>query len=280
MNESAGARADTTPLILISALNGARRNKSDHPLLPMSAGEIADCARGVCEEGASILHLHVRDEAGRHSLDPDRYRTAIRAIRDQVGDQLVIQVTTEACSAYSPEQQMAVIKDLQPEAVSIALRELIPNQAKEVDAHNLHLWLRANDVFVQYIVYSPEEVQWFSDLRRRGVIAGASAFVLFVLGQYVSGQDGVPEDVANYQICLDDDSVAWAVCCFGSQENEAARIAAASGGHARIGFENNLWMPDGTLAPDNAALVRLAVTHGRSSGRPIASADDVRRMFA
>lgn len=279
MNEPVDANTDTTPLILISALNGARRNKSDHPLLPMSVSEIADCARGVCEEGASILHLHVRDEAGRHSLDPDRYRAAIRAIRDQVGDQLVIQVTTEACAVYSPEQQMEVIKDLRPEAVSIALRELIPSPAKEIDAHNLHLWLQANDVFVQYIIYSPEEVQWFSDLCRRGVIGDKSTFVLFVLGQYLSGQNGNPTDIAGYRRNLADDSVAWAVCCFGGQEDEAARIAAISGGHARIGFENNLWMPDGALAPDNAALVRLAATHGRNSGRPIASADDVRRLF-
>jgi len=245
MSDSADANSDTTPLILISALNGARRSKSDHSRLPLSASEIADCARGVCEEGASILHLHVRDDAGRHSLDPDRYRAAIRAIRDQVGDQLVIQVTTEACAVYSPEQQMEVIKDLRPEAVSIALRELIPDQAKEIDAHNLHLWLQANDVFVQYIVYSPEEVLWFSDLRRRGVIAGGSAFLLFVLGQHASGQDGNPADVTKYLRCLDDDSVAWAVCCFGGQEDEAARIAATSGGHARVGFENNLRMPDG-----------------------------------
>ena len=54
--------------------------------------------------------------------------------------------------------------------------------------------------------------------------------------------------------------------------------AAALGGHVRVGFENNLFLPDGATAPDNAALVRLAARGARLIGRPLASADDLRAL--
>jgi len=57
----------------------------------------------------------------------------------------------------------------------------------------------------------------------------------------------------------------------------AARTAASLGGHVRVGFENNLNLPDGSMANDNAALVAIAAAE--AGGRTIASAADVRRLF-
>ena len=71
----------------------------------------------------------------------------------------------------------------------------------------------------------------------------------------------------------------WAVCCFGATEHAAVTASAGVGGHARVGFENNLLLPDGSVADDNAALVRLAVDAGREAGREPASAADVRKQF-
>ena len=47
---------------------------------------------------------------------------------------MVIQVTTEAVGRYSPAEQMATVRALRPEAVSLALRELVPDAASEPDA--------------------------------------------------------------------------------------------------------------------------------------------------
>jgi uncharacterized protein (DUF849 family) len=71
----------------------------------------------------------------------------------------------------------------------------------------------------------------------------------------------------------------WSVCAFGPRETACAIAAAALGGHARVGFENNFHLPDGSLAADNAALV-AAVTEGLSAigGRP-ASADEARDLM-
>jgi uncharacterized protein (DUF849 family) len=271
--------AGNKPFIVMSAPNGARRGKADHAGIPLTPAELAENAQAILDCGATILHLHVRDESGAHTLDPDRYRAAIDAVRDQVGDRLVIQVTTEAVGVYSPSEQMAVVKNLEPEAVSIALREFVPDRDDTDEADDFFGWLKDSNVSPQYILYSPEEVRWFEDLRGRGVFHDELPFVLFVIGRYGTTDYGDPAEVEEYRQALGDERIPWAVCCFGPWEDEASLMAATSGGHARVGFENNMLMPDGSEAPDNAALVALAADHARTAGRPLATADEVRQLL-
>jgi 3-keto-5-aminohexanoate cleavage enzyme len=265
------------PFIVMCAPNGARKTKADHPALPTTPEELADCAESIMDAGASIIHLHVRDDRDRHSLDVDRYRDATRAIRQRVGDRLVIQVTTEACGIYSPAQQMQMVRQLRPEAVSLGLRELCPDETAEADAGKFFSWLNAEQIMTQYILYTPEEVSRFGELRGKGVIPDRKPFVLFVLGRYSDDLIGDPRDLELFSAVAGGD-MEWAVCCFGKSEQTAASLASAMSGHARVGFENNLLAPDGGTVTDNSALVRLAaICNGE---RPLASADDVRAMFA
>lgn len=268
----------SVPFIIMSAPNGARRDKDDHGTLPITPGELADCAEIILDAGASMLHLHVRDEQGRHSIDPERYRAAIKAVRGRVGDRLVIQVTTEACGMYKPEEQMAAVRELKPEAVSLALRELCPDSASEPVAGNFFSWLNDEGVMPQYILYDAGDVSRFTDLRQRGVIPDAWPFVLLVLGRYSDSLTGDPGQIAGLIEGLQQD-VNWMVCCFGQTESRAVAEAARFDGHARVGFENNLALPDGSIAPDNAALVQVAAKAGSDSGRRVADADDVRHML-
>jgi uncharacterized protein (DUF849 family) len=267
----------TVPFIVMSAPNGARRGKEDHHSLPITPDEIATCAEDVADAGASIIHVHVRDGQGAHSLDSDRYQAAIAAIRGRVGDRLIIQVTTEACGIYSAEQQMAMVKELKPEAVSLALRELCPDENGEAEAAKFFAWLNENDVMPQYILYTPQEVTRFEALRERGIVPDDWPFVLLVLGSYSNSTNGDPRLLPGYVARLNPD-VAWAVCCFGATEDAAVIAAGNMNGHARVGFENNLLLPDGSMAPDNAALVKLATVR-RGEGRRLADADDVRQML-
>ena len=264
------------PFIVMCAPNGARKTQADHPALPILPGELADCAESILQAGASIMHLHVRDEDGRHSLDVDRYRTAIDAIRDRVGDQLVLQVTTEACGIYKPQEQIQMVRELKPEAVSLALKELCPTDADESFAKDFFSWLQAERVMAQYILYTPAEVERFVRLQGKGVIPDKHPFVLFVLGRYSEDLTGDPEELEKFAAVLNDDT-DWAVCCFGRTEQRAASLAASRQGHARVGFENNLLLPDGTRAGDNAVLVRLAANC--QVERPVATAADVRSQF-
>jgi 3-keto-5-aminohexanoate cleavage enzyme len=123
-----------SPLVLMVAPNGARSGKADHPNLPMTPDEIAREAARCCEAGATGLHLHVRAQDGQHSLEPALYRDAIAATRRAVGERMVVQTTTEAVGRYSPEEQMKAVRELRPEAVSLGLRELIPQDGDPGEA--------------------------------------------------------------------------------------------------------------------------------------------------
>ena len=79
-----------------------------------------------------MIHLHVRDKEGAHTLDVGRYRDAISAIRDEVGDDIVIQVTSEAVGIYNADQQIEMVVELQPEAVSLAIREIVPGKRRRL----------------------------------------------------------------------------------------------------------------------------------------------------
>ncbi|MDZ5650260.1 3-keto-5-aminohexanoate cleavage protein [Nitrospirillum sp. BR 11828] len=273
------------PVILTVAPNGARRLKTDHPAIPLDPAEIAQDAAACLEAGAAMVHMHVRDAQGRHLLDADAYAAATRAVRDAVGDRLVIQVTTEAAGLYHPPHQMAVIRALKPEAVSLAIRELAPDSAHEKDAADFFAWLARERIMVQTILYSRDDLLRWHDLRRRGVVPEVPHFLLYVLGRYTAGQVSDPRDLLPFLEPVADapndntGDVPWAVCAFGRRENACVLTATGLGGHVRVGFENNLHLPDGTLAPDNAALVAAAAQGGRLMGRPPATADDVRARF-
>ncbi len=265
----------TAPLVISVAPNGARRTQADHPALPLTPAELAEAAAACLDAGAAMIHLHVRDEAGRHVLDPIGYAEAITAIRRRVGDRLVIQITTEAVGRYSAEEQMALVRTVRPEAVSLALAEIVPDTDAEPRAAAFLDRLASNGTQAQYILYTAADVHRFHDLRTRGVIPDAGHGVLFVLGRYAGERGGEPRELVDF-LTEHDRSTPWAVCAFGPREHACAVAAAALDGHVRVGFENNLRLRDGRTAPDNAALVAQVREAAATLGRPLATADDLR----
>lgn len=266
-------------LIIAVAPNGARRTYRDHPALPIEPAELADCAVACADAGASLFHLHVRDEKGGHSLDGDRYRAAVDAIRAAAGGRLVIQVTTESAGRYEPAEQMRLVRELRPEAVSLALRELIPDAAAEAVAADFLAGLHEAGIMPQYILYSAEDVRRWHALHATGVIPGEGASVLFVVGRHAAPGEIVEPRAMLPLLAAHEFTIPWSLCAFGPREHACCTAAAALGGHARVGFENNLHLRDGTVAPDNAALVRQMAESAQALGRPLATADDVRAMF-
>jgi len=269
---------DWTPLILTVAPNGASKSQADHPALPLTPPELAETAARCLAAGAAMIHLHVRDDDGGHTLDPAAYHRAIDAIRAAVGERLVIQVTSEAGGIYGPEEQMAAVRAVDPEAVSLALRELIPDARHEPAAAAFFQWLGERGCAPQYILYSGEEVAWYRALRARGVIPDAPHWLLFVLGRYTSGRQSRPADLLPF---LDEiPERPWGVCAFGRAEHACAVAAAALGGHVRVGFENNLALKSGERAPDNAALIEQAAAAARVLDRPLMDAAGLRGRFS
>ena len=266
------------PLIIAMAPTGARKTKADHPALPITPDEIGTTVAACRDAGAAMIHLHVRDSDGRHTLDVDAYRVATAAVRREAGDDIIVQVTSESAGRYRPNEQMAMVRELRPEAVSFAVSEIIPDADHEADAATFFAWLAGESILPQFVLYSPADVERFRDLCGRGIIPGDHLFVLFVLGRYAAGATSEPRDLLPF-LAAGDDGSSWAVCAFGYRECACVLTAAALGGHIRVGFENNLHLSDGSLAPHNAALVAQARAGAELMGRELADASTARHML-
>ena len=231
--------------MIIAAPNGARRTKADHPNLPITVEEIAAEAANCYGAGASVMHLHVRDKNGAHSLDAGLYRAASEAIA-VAAPEMVVQITTEAAGVFGLEAQIACVEDVMPEAVSVAWREFNPEENQS--AERFYSWAAEAGIHVQHILYSVAEIERF---KAHGM---QDQSVLLVLGKY-QGQEASLVELPQYVAALGEVH-DWSLCSFGKQEHALAQAAIAMGGHVRVGFENNLWLADGSLAPNTAALVK------------------------
>ncbi|MET2828447.1 3-keto-5-aminohexanoate cleavage protein [Mesorhizobium shangrilense] len=264
------------PISIAVAPNGGRKTQADHPALPMTAAELARVGSLCLEAGASMIHVHVRDREGRHLLDAEAYRDALASIRRSVGERLVVQITSESLGIYSPAEQMQVIRQVRPESVSLALRELLPDAHGETGLSAFLQWLRKENVAPQFILYSPEEAIHLAALKARGVIPFEQLSVLYVLGRYTVGQASDPMDLLPFL----DDAVPrfsyWTTCAFGPKEAACVLAGALLGGNIRVGFENNLLLPDGRVARGNEELVGVAKDCIVRLGYRPATADELR----
>ena len=270
--------AAADPVVICVAPNGARRTRQDHSEIPIEPDELAREALRCADAGATVMHLHVRDERQGHSLDVQRYRDAMAAIETAVGARLLVQVTTEAVGLYGPQEQMDLVRSLRPSLASVALKELAPDAASEDEFIAFVRWSRSAGVGLQFILYSPQEAQRV--LRLVPAIApDMRPNVLFVLGRYTAGQQSSPAALLPFLSGWPTDW-PWSVCAFGRAEAQCVATAIGLGGHVRVGFENNLHRPDGELAANNADLVRNAGELALRSGRRIADVSEARRIYA
>lgn len=270
--------------LIAVAPNGARKTHADHPRLPVTADEIAKVARGCADAGAALLHLHVRDSNGGHTLDPVRYGEAIDAVRSVAGSDLVIQITTEAVGRYTAAEQMAAVEQVRPEACSIALREMIGGgDAPGEDRYVRFLAdCRASGVWVQHILYDREDVETFSRLWNDARIEERPSVLLVVGRKSVTGQAD-PFDLLTMLMQFGVSSlprVDWSVCGFGVNETRILATAAALGGHIRVGFENSHLRPDGTIATSNEERVTECARMIRSLGRNLMEPSTLRERIA
>lgn len=270
------------PVLIMAAPTGARRTKVDHPALPLTPAEIASDAADCLAAGASCLHLHVRDDAGAHSLDAERYRETMAAVRD-AAPEMVIQITTEAAGRFSPADQYALVDDLKPGAASVALRELFPDS--QIGRKESLAFVRRSieaGVALQWILYDSTDLARLRLLVADGRLGREPPRLLFVLGRYADGRESNPNDLRPFLSGLNrwpGNKPSWSVCAFGRAETAALAAAMAFGGHVRVGFENNIARADGSLAASNAQRVGDIAALAAALGRPAADPETARAVL-
>ena len=247
----------TLPDIMV-APNGARKTTEDHPAIPVTIDQLVTVASDCFDAGARAMHFHVRDGEQRHVLDAGLYKEAIAALRAAVPE-LHLQMTTEAVGRYSPEEMRKVTEEVMCEGVSIGIIEMIPDGVISDEIIRFYQMLVANDIRVQHICYYTEHIELLSRLLTQANLPREELWVLFTIGHY-SGRISDPSTIPQFVQTLKQEEIYadWGVCAFDKEEESCLKMAIELGGSVRVGFENSMVMPDGSVAADNIQKVRLA----------------------
>lgn len=240
---------------ILVAPNGARRGKADHPELPISTDEIIATAGDCHAAGAHGLHLHIRDEEGRHSLDPGQYLETLAALSAEIPT-LDLQITTESAGVFDVPDQLLCLEKVKPSWASISIREIAREPAL---ADRVYGTCAANGTRVQHILYGADDARLLANWRADGVVRAEQDECIFVLGRYATGEVA---SLSELDIFLQQGtpSSPWMVCAFGPTEHACLIEAARRGGNVRVGFENGMLDANGTVWPNNAASVSALIS--------------------
>ena len=247
---------------LTVAPNGAYLRKSTHSAVPTTEAELVETARACFNTGAGMVHLHVREDDESHSLDAARYRSAITAIQKAVPE-MAVQITTESGGKYGVAEQLRCLREVKPDAASVAAREIARDASL---AREFYHSADELGVALQHIVYSPEDLDMLLAWIEDGTVPGEMHDILIVLGRYTDGKLAKPEDLDVFLPKVENSVFRWTLCAFGKHEQACLLAALEAGGNARIGFENNTVAPDGTVFADNSASVASFVSAAAEQG--------------
>ncbi|MEU3556540.1 3-keto-5-aminohexanoate cleavage protein [Streptomyces fragilis] len=246
-------------------LNGAR-SRDECPHLPVTPAELATAARQAVDAGAVDVHLHPKDRHGQDTLDGSAVAAAVSAVRAAVPG-VPVGVTTGAWATTDPRARAAQVRawTVLPDHASVNWHE---DGAVDVAAALLD-----RGVGVEAGVWSG------TPAARRFLVWPEAHRVLRVLAEIT---ETTPQDAVRAAAGLLDALAPAAAPILLHGEDAAAwpllRLAATRGLDTRIGLEDALLLPDGSPAPDNAALVRAArdVYAAAGSRRPHGPADPSR----
>lgn len=267
------------PVILTCAITGAETTRERQPRLPITPDEQAVAAFEAMQAGASIIHLHVREDDGRPSQRVERFQEAIEKIRKRCGKDIIIQISTGGAVGESVENRAAPLV-LKPEMASLNLGtlnfgdEIFMNAPKDIVA--LAGKMRSLGVMPELEVYEAGMVEQAFRLAKDGVLVAPFHFQ-FVLG-VPGGMSGDPRNVSHLASLLPPET-HWGVAGIGRWQLPCAALALSLGGHVRVGFEDNIWYRKGELAQSNAQLVARVARIAAELDRPVAGPAEARKIL-
>jgi len=267
-------------MIISVALTGAIPSKEKYPALPVEPLEIAEHALLCAELGASIVHLHTRNEHGNQTQDLNRLQTAVEAIRAENPD-LVICATTTSRGAKSLGDRTTALRlprHLLPDMASLTLGSyntpfgVNVNPADEIEL--LLSEMAAVGVKPELEIFEPGMVHFWNHLVAEGKAPDAAIanVLLGVLGASPASAKSLVDIVSALPSNLE-----WAVAGIGHYQKPMVALGAAMGGHVRVGMEDDpRGEHDGWTNMDG---VRRALVIADAIGRPVATALEARKTL-
>lgn len=263
-------------LIITVAPTGSIPKKDKTPHVPITPQEITDCALRCEDAGASILHIHVRDEQENPSDDPELFAQVIDKLSDRTN--LILQVSTGGRAGSSQESRIKRLK-LRTEMASLTTGSVNFPTSAYVNPPNLVEALAKEmmqlNIKPEIEVFDLSMIDNAIRLQSKG-LAQEPLHFNFVMG--LPGAMSSKIDHLMYcRSCLPEDST-WTVSGIGSAQLPLGVHAILLGGHVRVGLEDNIYFRKGELAT-NKQLVHRMTEMSKNLEREVASADEARNIL-
>lgn len=270
----------STPCIIAVAITGSLPRKAQNRAVPITVAEQIVSTHEAFEAGASLVHVHVRNDDESPSSDPEKFRAFLAGVRERCPG-MIVQFSTGGRSGSGSERGASLVHE--PDMASLATGSvnfptsiyenapaLIEELATTMRDHRIKPEIEVFDVAMLYNAVR---------LAKRGLV-GEPLHVQFVLGI----ENALPVDrglleflVAKLAELAPD--ATWVAAGVGRHQLEVNRWCLQLGGHVRTGLEDNLKLDKATLAPSNAALVERVVALCPEYGRRPASASEARQLL-
>ena len=251
------------PLLLTVAPTGAETAKADCPQLPTTLEELVTTARECEAAGAAMIHVHIRDDDHRPTLDLGRLRETVAALRETTD--LVVQLSTGG-SVHDPLEDRLRVLEAAPDSCSLTMGTT--NFGDDVFSNpwpfivELYQRSQAAQVVPEFELFDLGHAQALHRLLdRHGLPYGGRVHVDLVMG-VPGGMPGTADALVATVAALPDAVTSWSATGVGRTTLPVMLAALSKGGHLRVGMEDVLTLGKGVPVHSNAQLVERARTLG------------------
>jgi uncharacterized protein (DUF849 family) len=268
-----------TGTLLTVAPTGAETANSDAPALPVTVDELVGTAKACQAAGAAVIHVHLRDDEARPTLDLGRAREAVAAIRETTD--LIVQISSGGAVTDSEDDRAAVLQ-CDPDAASLTCgtvnfgTDVFMNRWEFIE--RLYLEMRDRQIVPEFELFDLGHVTTMRRLLdKHGAPYGGHVHCDLVMG--VPG--GMPGTAAALVACVGalPAGATFSATGVGRTTVPVMLAALSAGGHIRVGMEDTLTFAPGRPVRDNAELVERAAELARLAQRPPMSPEEARAML-
>jgi 3-keto-5-aminohexanoate cleavage enzyme len=266
--------------LITVAPTGAEVSKAEWPVLPATLDELVAEAKACEAAGAAMIHVHIRDDDARPTLDPGRLRATVEALKGETS--LVVQLSTGG-SVHDPLDARLAVLDAAPDSCSLTCGTV--NFGDDVFLNpwpfmaRLYERAREREIVPEFELFDLGHVTALARLLDTyGPPFGGAVHVDFVLG-VPGGMAGTVEAlVAGVQL-LPPEVTSWSATGIGRTHLPVLAGALGLGGHLRVGMEDNLMYAPRRPVTGNAELVARAAALAEQLQRPAMTTPEARELL-
>jgi len=277
------------PVVITCSISGVIANREQCPAIPYTPEEYAAEARRAVEEGASMIHIHARKPDGTPSYEIEDFAAITEAIRGAVDD-VIINYSTGTIGV-PVAKRVEYLRACRPEVAALNMGSM--NYAK---------YSRSRKDFVFSMVFTnpfEEIIELLRAMNELGIKPEHECFDIGHVGSLEPLIDmgvlrtplhvdcvmgvvgGIPPTPRNLTAMVDNipSGSHWGVIGISRQQWMLLGAALTLGGSVRAGVEDNLYLPDGTMARSNGDLIAKARQMTEDVGRRPATVSEARGLL-